>query len=99
MKNLDKSGWIEEVLNSTRGMARAHSGQDMLTKIASAQNAGPKTIVIYPPARQWVAAAIVLLALNLSSVLYFTAGKSKSVPANEGGGIATEIPSVSTYNY
>jgi len=99
MKNkLNKEAWINEVLDSTGGMARATPPADLYHKITTGLRVdAPKSKTIAIPAKQWAAAAILLLALNVCSILYFTAHNTTGHSADASP--LTEIQQVSTYNY
>ena len=65
-----------------------------LQKLGSPQKVKP----IAMPVKQWAAAAVLLLALNIGSVLYFTSYRTNAAPGM-GNPLMAEMPSVSTYNY
>jgi hypothetical protein len=97
--NTNKEKWIDEVMNSTQGMSRADPDNDLLDKITSKLNS-PNAVKTTPlPVTQWAAAAILLIALNVGSVIYFTNHNKTMATATNNNPFATEIPSVSTYNY
>jgi len=96
--NINKDKWIDEVLNSTWGMSRAQPVAGLFEQI-TAKLSEPQTIkMIAFPVKQWVAAAIVLLALNVGSVIYFAQNKGGVTNSKENP-LAMEIQSASTYNY
>jgi len=99
MKNkLNKEGWINEVLDSTGGMARATPPAHLYHKITTGLRLeAPKSRTIAIHTKQWAAAAILLLALNVGSILYFTAHNSTGHTGDASP--LTEIQQVSTYNY
>lgn len=97
--NTNKEKWIGEVLESTKGMSRAPLRIDLYENIIrNLDNSGPvKNVRI--PARQWVAAAVLLLAINAGSVIYYTVQNKKTSVTASANPIALEIQSASTYNY
>jgi hypothetical protein len=95
--NTDKENWINEVLGSTQGMKRAAPGADLFEKI-TARLANPSSVRATPlPIKQWAAAAILLLALNIGSVVYFTSQK-KTTDSSKNP-FAAAMQEESTYNY
>jgi hypothetical protein len=69
--NTDKEKWIDEVMSSTAGMSRANPDTDLFNRISSKLNV-PQVVKSTPlPVKQWAAAAILLLALNVGSILYY----------------------------
>ncbi len=99
VNNADKERWIEEVLNSTRGMSRAQPGDDLLEKIHSKINNYREAKTIPFPVKQWVAAAILLVLLNAGSVVWFTANSKKAINTDNVNPLASEMQLESTYNY
>jgi hypothetical protein len=92
-----KEQWIDEVLASTQGIARADAPAGLYDKVMAELNA-PKTIRgISLPLKQWVAAAVVLIAVNIASVVYFSANnRPGSGPADQ---LAAQVQQESIYNY
>jgi len=95
----NKNRWIEEVLNSTKGMSRAQPPADIMEKInLKIRNHSVGNTIAFP-VKQWIAAAILLVLVNAGSVIYFAAENSKAKHENISNPFATEIQSASTYNY
>lgn len=68
----DKDKWIDEVLDSMKGSQRAKPSPELFAKIEN-QLAPPEIKII--PMRQWsyaVAAAVLVLVLNVFTVRQFT---------------------------
>ncbi len=100
MKNsINKEKWIDEVLESTKGMSRAEVPHDLFEQLTSKlmEPAKPKIVAI--PAKQWIAAAILLLALNAATAVYYVSKNYKSATVVSSNPIALEIQGESTYNY
>ena len=53
------------------------------------------------PVKQWAAVAILLLALNVGSVIWYTTNERNGTAETAAGGnpFAAQMQSVSTYNY
>ena len=96
--NMQKEEWIDAVMNSTEGMARANPQMDLFEKITFKLN-NQAVRIISIPMKQWAAAAILLLALNIGSVVYFAKQNKKTGVANTDSGLAAEMQLESTYNY
>ena len=98
-ENMHKQEWIDAVLGSTEGMSRAEPPEYLFERVIYGLNR-PVTVKIIPmPVKQWVAAAILLLALNIGSVVYVTNQNKKAGTVNTDGGLAAEMQLESTYNY
>jgi len=97
--NADKEKWIKEALDSTQGIVRASPSPDLFKKItvelASRQFAKTRPL----PVKQWAAAAILLLALNVGSVMYFASRHTKISESATVNPIAGAMEAESTYNY
>jgi len=99
--NIEKEKWIDEVFSSTQGMLRAQPGEGMFQKINARLNEPREVKTVPLPLKQWAAAAILLLALNVGSVIYYAGQNTKDTGSNAvaANPVATEIQSESTYNY
>ena len=97
--NMHKEEWIDAVMKSTHGMSRAQPPTDLFEKITSKLNGRETVKIISMPVKQWAAAAILLLALNIGSVVYFTSQNNKSRVSNTTNSLAAELQLGSTYNY
>ena len=98
--NTPKEDWISEIMNSAGSISRAqpavgHYGR-VMERVA---NSGAPAVHSLPVIK-WAAAAVLLVALNLASVYYYTSSKQKSVASvgNENP-IAASLEVSSTYNY
>ena len=98
--NTPKEDWISNVLTSTQGISRAqpldgHFGRIMQRATKVGTSGGHEIPVI-----KWVAAAVILLALNLASVYYYSSTKQTAVASigNENP-ISESIEASTTYNY
>ncbi len=98
-KYLNKNEWIDQVINSTKGIQPAQPPTDAFERILIKINnpAKPRTVTF--PVNKWAAAAILLLALNISSAVYAIEQNRKKTFANKTSPIAAEIQLESTYNY
>ena len=96
--NTNKKKWIDEVLNSTAGMKRAQPGAHLYEQI-TAKLGRPQPVTVSFPVKRWAAAAILLLALNVGSVVYFDSQKKKISSADSGNPLASQIEVETTYNY
>jgi len=97
--NTNKEKWIDEVLGSVQGISRAQLCTDLYEQIGMKLNNRQTARKIPLPVKQLAAAAMLLLALNVGSVIYFmTQNKKTAVTASEHS-MAMEIQSVITYNY
>jgi hypothetical protein len=81
---MNRENWIDEVLNSTQGMQQAAAPADMADRAWQ----GIRTTAATRPGllRAGIAAAIVLVALNIGSVMHYRHQKSATdnkVPAQE----------------
>ena len=97
MENNHKEQWIDEVLGSTQGVQRAQPGPGFMQGIEARLHANTGKKVLSLPAK-WAAAAILLLAVNIGSVLYATEGKHSAANSTQNP-LATDIPSQTIYNY
>ena len=93
-----KSEWINEVINSTSGMAKVSSAPGLHDRIFLKINE-PAANFMQLPVKRWVAAAIILMALNIGSVIYYSSRNSAPTENNNSNPLAAELSSVSTYNY
>lgn len=96
--NTNKEKWIDEVLNSTTGMNRAQPGADLYEQI-TARLSRPAPATVSFPVKRWVAAAVLLLALNVGSVVYFNSRENKVTSVNTTNSLASQIQVETTYNY
>jgi len=97
--NMHKEEWINKVLSSTDDMHRANLRTDLFDNIMQGINR-PEAVKTIPLAvKQWAAAAIILLALNIGSVVYVTGSKQQATHNSENNPIVAEMQSESTYNY
>jgi hypothetical protein len=97
--NADKEKWINDVLDSAHGMLRASPGAGLFKKI-TAELANPQLAKTKPlPVKQWAAAAIFLLALNIGSVVYYANQHTRTSESASANPIAGAMQAESTYNY
>ena len=97
--NTNKEKWISEVMGSTNSMQPATPPSDLFEKIVINLNSPEKTRIIIIPAKQWAAAAILLLTLNIGSAVYSIAQNRKINSTAKSNPITTEMQLESTYNY
>jgi hypothetical protein len=99
MSNEMREQWIEEVMGSTRGMAKAAPGDGFFEQVSMKLkrpgiNAG-RPVALF----KWVAAAVLLLALNAGSIAYFMDHGNKHAGGNLSNPLAAQMQTESTYNY
>jgi hypothetical protein len=95
----DKEKWINDVLDSTQGMLRASPDADLFKKITAGLTNTQLVNTRPLPVIQWAAAAILLLALNIGSVVYLTNQHTKTTESQTTNPIAAAMQAESTYNY
>jgi negative regulator of sigma E activity len=92
--NNSKDQWIDEALNSTNGMRKAQPGNGLYDKVIG----NLSRPAVRKQVTRWAAAAILLLALNIGSVLY-NKNRNSSTPQSSENPIAAEMQAETTYNY
>lgn len=95
--NANKERWIEEVLGSTQGASRAQPAAGLYERVAAGLHTHPATAAV--PVRQWAAAAVILLGLNIGSVIWFTKQNNQVTVADTSNPLSTELNTASVYNY
>lgn len=96
--NTNKEKWINEIMGSTAGMQRAKPKEGLYDRVMSRLGDEPTVRTIPLNVKRWAAAAVLLVALNAVSVVYFT--QNRKVASDLAESTQTlDIPSVSTYNY
>lgn len=94
----NKEKWIDEVMGSTYGINRAQPGADLQERINERISAPFTRTTAAIPVTRWVAAAILLLALNIGSAVYFSKQHSDHTSTTNNP-FAAEMQAESTYNY
>lgn len=95
---MNKEKWINEVMESTAGMQPAAPMPGLFDRVAiTAGRHVHKNIHI--PSKKWMAAAILLVLLNLGSVLYAIDQHKNERNAVASNTLFSEIQTGSTYNY
>jgi len=89
--------WIEEVLDSSRGMSRAQPEAGLYERVQG-RLAQPAARPGMLGGRRWVAAAALLLAVNTASVVFY-AERSRAVAENKAGNPFAAALQTTTYNY
>ena len=97
--NINKEEWIDQVLESTRDMTEAKLPHDLYEQITNKLSAPTKPKTVPNTAKQWIAAAIILLAINAGSAIYYVRESKKTAAVVSSNPIALEIKTESTYNY
>ena len=97
--NNSKEIWINEVLESTKGMVRPEPGAVLYDRIMHRLSGSNDNIKVRIPVREWAAAAIILLAVNAGSVVYYAIRNHKNAAISSGSSLSLEIESTPTYNY
>ena len=95
----DKEKWINEVMASTNGMQPAMPPSYFFEKITKGISSPRKGKVIAFPVKQWAAAAVLLLSINIGSAIYSIEHKRKTGNIASSVPIAVEMQLESTYNY
>lgn len=96
MVNQDREQWINEALNSTQGMAKAKPGDGLYAHVMD-RIGNREDKYLFVPVRQWAVAALLLLALNIGTVVYYTLQNKRA--ARTASPLATEMQLETTYNY
>ena len=88
-----------QVSDSLNGMKRAEPAVEFYNHVILKINK-PEPKIIRLPLKQWVAAAILLLAINIGSVIYYsTKNKHYTLDTQSINPFAAEIQSENSYNY
>lgn len=95
--NTDKEKWINDALDSTRGMHRAGPKAGLYDRVMAVDTTRSLVKVIPFPVKQWAAAAILLLALNIGSVVYYN--QRKTATRNNQNPFAAALQMETTYDY
>jgi hypothetical protein len=96
--DMNKEQWINEVMSSTKGMSGAFPADGFFERVSQKLDKPYAIRTIVLPLRQWAAAAILLLVVNIGSVAYF-ASNNKPDEMNGGNPIAMQMQQDVTYNY
>lgn len=94
---MQKEQWLNDVLQSTEGMHKAMPPDDLYERFMARLKQPEPVRTIAFPVKQWAAAAVILLALNIGSVVYFM-GQTKANDHSVNP-IATALEMDTTYNY
>jgi hypothetical protein len=97
--NANKEKWINEVMDSIHGMTRAIPHIDLFAGVPSKSADRSAVNVIQLPVKQWAAAAIILLALNIGSMVYFSSRNRRVSTAAAVNPLASELQLETSYNY
>ncbi len=99
--NIGREEWIERVMGSTQGIRRAEPASDLYDRVTDRMNRGSAVKTMPFPVARWVAAAILLLALNIGSILHYTNISGQAAPSGTPAQdpLANYIQTESTYNY
>lgn len=96
----DKQRWIEDVMQSANGISRAQPHADLYERITAKINTPGAGKTVALPVARWVAAAILLLALNIGSALHFSAQhRNNTTHNNMPNPFAAAMQTETTYNY
>lgn len=96
--NANKQRWIDEVMDSTDGMSRAQPHADLQERINERLSAPFTRNAVAIPVTRWVAAAILILGVNVGSAMYFSKQHREHTPEMSNP-FAAEMSASSTYNY
>ena len=95
----NREQWIDDVMASASGISRAQPSPGFYEGVSAKISAPVATRTIAIPLKQWVAAAVLLVAINIGSVIYFTTRNSRAAVSNNVNPFAAELQEGSTYNY
>lgn len=94
--NTGKEQWIEEVLRGADNIARPQPRLNVYDGVMQ-RLAHPSDTTYTFPVKRWVVAAVLLLALNVTSVLHYR--ENSTAAEHQENPLAMQIQSSSTYNY
>ncbi len=97
--NKGKEQWISDIMNSTAGMHKASPEAGFYERVKEGLGRSLNTTVMNIPVKQWAAAAAVLLALNIGSIIYSASRDRSAGNTNTGNPLAAEMQLETTYNY
>jgi len=95
-EKMQKEEWIDAVMNSTGDILPALPPDHLYKNIIAGLDK-PVTRIVPIPVKQWAAAAILLLALNIGSVVHYAVQKGKAHAPSVTSLIAEQFET--TYNY
>ncbi|MCW3121617.1 MAG: hypothetical protein JWQ38_1109 [Flavipsychrobacter sp.] len=96
--NANKERWIDEVMESTYGITKAQPRADLYGRVTAKISQGGGATIMAIPVTRWVAAAMILLALNIGSAVYYGTRSEQKTTANDNP-FAAAMQAESTYNY
>lgn len=93
---MNKEQWIDDIMKSTNGMARATPEAGLQARINNrlATAATGKRVPVVNIGR-WVAAAVLLLTVNVATAIY----AEKHSTTDNKAALASQLLPSSTYNY
>jgi hypothetical protein len=91
-----KQEWIDGVLGSTKGMQRASPGNGTYDRAITGLSRPDRRST--PLFTRWAAAAIVLVAVNVASVYYYSTNVNDQAAAGSTS-LAAQMQSETVYNY
>ena len=97
--NTKREKWIDEVLESTIGMVPAQPDSGLHERVMRKIDASKTNTTSAIPLRGWAAAAVLLLAINMLSVIRYTKRSGDKAPATGTNAIAFQVQSAPSYNY
>ena len=97
---MEKENWINEVMQSTRGMKPAEANPFLFEKIAL-KIEQRKTGVIKENSftKGWAVAAVLLVVINIVSLTFIMQGKPAPKKEASYTALAKDMGLLSTYNY
>jgi hypothetical protein len=95
----DKEQWINALMDSTRDMTRAQPGKHLYAQVMLQLNNQTSLKPMRQPVKELMAAAILLVALNAASIVYYNNQNKKAGNMAAVQPFALEIQTESTYNY
>ncbi len=97
--NTNKEKWIDDVLGSTKGALRAQPANGLTDRVFNRLSEKRPEPVVIINVKRWAAAAVLLIALNVGSVIYFSGKTSGQATGNGSSPLSMELQTISTYNY
>ena len=100
MKDINKEKWVNNAMDSASGISRATPPQDLILKINARLNKTDSvSTTIRFPFKKWAAAAVLLIAMNAASAVYFAGHSSKQKGGKEIYSIVGEVQVETLYTY
>jgi hypothetical protein len=97
---MEKENWINEVMQSTRGMKPAEANPFLFEKIAlKIEQRKTEAINENSFSKGWAVAAVLLVVINIISLTFMMQGKPAHKKEASYTALAKDMGLLSTYNY